>query len=75
MSDDKPKKIMITLKPDIVEELDRMAKEWGTTRSGMVTILTKMRVEHEKERAEKQFDEYILREEILKGKNVDEVKF
>lgn len=47
MSDDKPKKIMITLKPDIVEDLDRMAKEWGTTRSGMIAILTKLRKEQE----------------------------
>ncbi|NLM66824.1 MAG: hypothetical protein GX180_06580 [Enterococcus sp.] len=45
--DDKAKRVQMTLKPDVVDELDRLAKEWGTTRSGMVTILTKLRVDHD----------------------------
>lgn len=47
MSDEKSKKILITLKPDILEELDKMADEWGTSRSGMIAILTKLRKEQE----------------------------
>ena len=43
----KAKRVQMTLKPEIVEELDRLADEWGTTRSGMVTILTKLRVSHD----------------------------
>ena len=53
MLEEKSKKIMMTLKPEIVEELDKMAKEWGTSRSGMVTILTKLRKEQEMYREEK----------------------
>lgn len=44
----KAKRVQMTLRPEIVEELDRLADEWGTTRSGMVTILTKLRVAHDK---------------------------
>lgn len=72
---DKIKRFQITLKPDIAEELDKMAEEWGTTRSGMVTILTKMRREHEKDRLDRQADENYLRGEILKGKEIDEIDF
>ena len=43
----KAKRVQMTLRPEIVEELDRLADEWGTTRSGMVTILTKLRVSHD----------------------------
>ena len=44
----KSKRVQMTLKPEIVDELDRLADEWGTTRSGMVTILTKLRVANDK---------------------------
>lgn len=42
------KRIQITLKPDVITELDKMAKECGTSRSGMITILTKLRRDYEK---------------------------
>ena len=41
------KRVQVTLKPEILRELDRLAVEWGTTRSGMITILTKLRVDHD----------------------------
>lgn len=50
MSEENVKRIQITLKPEIAEQLDLMAEEWGTTRSGMVTILTKLRREYELDR-------------------------
>lgn len=53
----KSKRVQMTLRPEVVEDLDRLAKEWGTTRSGMVTILTKLRVSH---------DEIELLAELLK---------
>lgn len=42
-------RITITLKPNILKELDRLAKEWGTSRSGMVTNLTQLQIKHEAE--------------------------
>lgn len=53
----KSKRVQMTLRPEVVEDLDILAKEWGTTRSGMVTILTKLRVSH---------DEIELLAELLK---------
>lgn len=48
MSDEnKAKKITVTIKPEVLKELDRLAEEWGVTRSGMITILTKLRVDQE----------------------------
>lgn len=41
------KRITVSLKPDTIEILDKLAKEWGTTRSGMITILAKLRVDHD----------------------------
>lgn len=41
------KRVQITLRPQVLTELDRLADEWGTTRSGMITILTKLRVDHD----------------------------
>ena len=41
------KRVQITLRPQVLAELDRLADEWGTTRSGMITILTKLRVDHD----------------------------
>lgn len=41
------KRVQITLRPQVLVELDRLADEWGTTRSGMITILTKLRVDHD----------------------------
>ena len=64
MVNEKSKKIMMTLKPEIVEELDKMAKEWGTSRSGMVTILTKLRRDQERDLYENEIVEMLLRENI-----------
>lgn len=36
----KSKPVNITLKPEVLKKLDELAKEWGVSRSGMVTILT-----------------------------------
>ena len=41
------KRVQITLRPQVLVELDRLVDEWGTTRSGMITILTKLRVDHD----------------------------
>lgn len=41
-------RLNISLKPDVIDELDRMADLWGTTRSGMVTILIKLRSDQDK---------------------------
>lgn len=67
MAEEKSKKIMMTLKPDIVEELDNMAKEWGTSRSGMVTILTKLRRDYERNLFENSLEERFLYERAVKG--------
>ena len=67
MAEEKSKKIMMTLKPDILEELDNMAKEWGTSRSGMVTILTKLRRDYERDLFERNLEERFLYERSLKG--------
>lgn len=64
MDNEKSKKIMMTLKPDVVEELDKMAKEWSTSRSGMVTILTKLRRDYERDVYENEISEMLLREGI-----------
>jgi metal-responsive CopG/Arc/MetJ family transcriptional regulator len=40
-------RVTITIRPEVLKELDRMAEEWGTSRSGMITILTKLRVDYE----------------------------
>lgn len=45
--DEKAKKVTITIKPDVLRDLDKLASEWGTTRSGMITILTKLRINHD----------------------------
>lgn len=68
MTEEKSKKIMMTLKPEIVDELDRMAKQWGTSRSGMVTILTKLRSEYERERLEHDVDEMFLTNKYIHKK-------
>jgi len=46
MSDDKliSSKATITLRSDVLEELDKMASDWGLSRSGMITTLVKMRL-------------------------------
>lgn len=63
------KRIQITLKPDIIIELDKMAEEWGTSRSGMITILTKLRRDYERERFESDIAEMQLRD-LVKDKGV-----
>lgn len=45
--EEKAKKVTITIKPDVLKDLDKLASEWGTTRSGMITILTKLRIDHD----------------------------
>lgn len=47
-NDKKVKRVQITLKPEVLNDLDKLADEWGTTRSGMVTILTRLRLEHDR---------------------------
>lgn len=61
------KRIQITLKPDVVAELDKMAEEWGTSRSGMITILTKLRRDYEKSLYENDVEERLFRESVRKG--------
>lgn len=61
------KRIQITLKPDVVAELDKMAEEWGTSRSGMITILTKLRRDYEKSIYENDIDERLLRDSVKRG--------
>lgn len=45
--DDKAKKVTITLKPDVLVALDKLAEEWGTNRSVMIAILVKLRMNHD----------------------------
>ena len=47
MKKEKVKRYQITLKPNIAYELDKMADEWGTTRSGMIATLIKLKKEEE----------------------------
>lgn len=43
MSDDEKAKIVsVSLKPEVIRELDSLAESWGTSRSGMISILVKM---------------------------------
>ena len=42
------KRVQITLRPQVLEDLDRLADEWGTSRSGMITLLTRLRVDFER---------------------------
>lgn len=63
----KVKRVQITLKSDVADELDKMAQEWGTTRSGMVTILTKLRRDYEREKYERDIEEHVVREASQRG--------
>lgn len=45
--DDKAKKVTVTLKPDVLASLDKLAEEWGTNRSAMIAILVKLRMSHD----------------------------
>ena len=38
--DERSQPVNITLKPDVIKKLDALAKEWGVSRSAMITILT-----------------------------------
>lgn len=46
--EDKAKRVSVTLKPDVLKSLDKLAEEWGTSRSGMITILVGKELENRK---------------------------
>lgn len=68
---EKVKRFQITLKPEVAKELEKMAEEWGTSRSGMITILTKLRRDYERESFENDIEERLLRESVRKGEFVE----
>lgn len=41
--EEKAKRLSITLKPDVIKELDNFAEQWGVSRSGMISILVKLK--------------------------------
>lgn len=41
--DEKAKRISVTLKPEVIKELDDFAEQWGVSRSGMISVLVKLR--------------------------------
>ena len=41
MSDQEPKRLQITLSPDVLEQLDSIAKDMGLKRSALVSFLVK----------------------------------
>ena len=41
--DEKAKRLSITLKPEVIKDLDDFAEKWGGSRSGMISILVKLR--------------------------------
>lgn len=41
-------KVTITLKPDVLNNLDDLAEEFGLSRSGMITVLVQNRIREDK---------------------------
>lgn len=47
MKKEKVKRYQITLKPSVADDLDKMADQWGVTRSAMIANLIKLKKEEE----------------------------
>lgn len=68
--EEKSAKATITLKPAVLENLDKLASDFGLSRSGMITVLVKNRIrEDEAMQMSKEFQEALKSAENLKKKS------
>lgn len=64
--EEKAKRISVTLKPEVISVLDELADDWGTSRSGMISILVKLGKNDKEEYYSRQVEEMEMAERLTK---------